>query len=163
MTLAPISASWRTAVGPERARVRSITVNRSSGSVIVVRLFWGPRNGPQTPNARTRPGGAVTRLGLARSSSSLENGCALVDEGANALAGVLRVEAGVLGKGFELQGRAQIALGIPVDRSLGEPDGDGRPRRDLPRELQRRRHQLLRRHHAADQADAQRLRRVDHV
>ena len=26
--------------------------------------FWGPRNGPQTPSARTRPGGAVARLGV---------------------------------------------------------------------------------------------------
>src|SRR5262245_23109715 len=31
MTLAPQSASWRTAVGPERARVRSRTVKRASG------------------------------------------------------------------------------------------------------------------------------------
>src|SRR3979409_494284 len=30
MTLAPQSASWRTQVGPERTRVRSSTVNRSS-------------------------------------------------------------------------------------------------------------------------------------
>src|ERR1700682_517963 len=30
MTLAPQSASWRTQVGPERTRVRSRTVNRSS-------------------------------------------------------------------------------------------------------------------------------------
>src|SRR5438093_6492741 len=27
---------------------------------------WGPRHGPQTPNARTRPGTAVARLGIAR-------------------------------------------------------------------------------------------------
>src|SRR2546425_10323621 len=33
-TLAPISASWRTHVGPERARVRSITVYGSSGKVM---------------------------------------------------------------------------------------------------------------------------------
>src|SRR5881396_3576105 len=26
------------------------------------RFTWGPRNGPQTPNARTRPGGAGARL-----------------------------------------------------------------------------------------------------
>src|SRR3972149_5524570 len=35
MAAAPRSASWRTAVGPERARVRSMTVRRSSGSGIV--------------------------------------------------------------------------------------------------------------------------------
>ena len=40
------------------------------GSVLLRRRladdsFWGPRHGPQTPNARTRPGGAVARLGIA--------------------------------------------------------------------------------------------------
>ena len=34
ITLAPMSASWRTQVGPERARVRSMTVYGESGSVI---------------------------------------------------------------------------------------------------------------------------------
>src|SRR5260370_1294418 len=34
ITLAPTSASWRTHVGPERARVRSITVYGSSGKVM---------------------------------------------------------------------------------------------------------------------------------
>src|SRR5262249_15536992 len=48
MTLAPISASCRTAVGPERARVRSMTVYGSSGrlisaSVSVVRPMLPPR------------------------------------------------------------------------------------------------------------------------
>src|SRR6059058_5568575 len=38
MTEAPMSASWRTAVGPERARVRSTTVMCSSGSSISVYL-----------------------------------------------------------------------------------------------------------------------------
>ena len=41
MTLAPMSASWRTQVGPERARVRSITVYGESGSVIaILRASW---------------------------------------------------------------------------------------------------------------------------
>ena len=29
-----------------------------------VHSYWGPRHGPQTPIARTRPGGAVARLGV---------------------------------------------------------------------------------------------------
>ena len=42
-TLAPMSASWRTQVGPERARVRSITVYGDSGSVIAILLAWAGR------------------------------------------------------------------------------------------------------------------------
>ena len=42
-TRAPMSASWRTQVGPERARVRSITVYGDSGSVIALLLAWAGR------------------------------------------------------------------------------------------------------------------------
>src|SRR6058998_3625059 len=33
--------------------------------------WWGPRNGPHTPNARTRPGGAVARLDIATPALAL--------------------------------------------------------------------------------------------
>src|SRR5215831_15018807 len=46
MTLAPQSASWRTAVGPARACVRSSTVKRESGKVPMLTMaFLVSKNG----------------------------------------------------------------------------------------------------------------------
>lgn len=42
ITSAPQSASWRTAVGPERTRVRSITLNRERAPRRVVLTFSVP-------------------------------------------------------------------------------------------------------------------------
>src|ERR1700682_5096109 len=58
ITLAPISASWRTHVGPERARVRSITVYGSSGKVMSgLRVGWWPD--ATIPVARNHSSGSV--------------------------------------------------------------------------------------------------------
>ena len=52
------------------ARMRSVTARSTMGIAerrhdeLGIRLsYWGSRHGPQTPNARTRPGAAVARLG----------------------------------------------------------------------------------------------------
>jgi len=65
-------------------------------------------------------------------STALEDGRALLTEGADALGGVLGLEADVLGHGLDLKGDAQIELGVGVDRSLGEANGHGWSRRDPP-------------------------------
>ncbi len=56
MTLAPQSASWRTQVGPERTRVRSRTVNRSSAREALGNgIYWHPVEASLM--ARRAPGG----------------------------------------------------------------------------------------------------------
>src|SRR5881409_2850936 len=50
-------------------RPASCTVVCGPGSSTRIICNWGPRHGPQTPNARTRPGVAVSRLGIAPAGS----------------------------------------------------------------------------------------------
>src|SRR5438046_2230508 len=60
MTLAPISASCRTHVGPDRARVRSITVYGSSGKVMSASVsLVGPMLPPLARNHPWRGGGTA--------------------------------------------------------------------------------------------------------
>src|SRR5437867_8517052 len=51
-------------------RPTSCTVVCGPGSRTRIICNWGPRHGPQTPNSRTRPGVAVSRLGIAPPESS---------------------------------------------------------------------------------------------
>src|SRR5437867_12361944 len=51
-------------------RPASCTVVCGPGSRTRIICNWGPRHGPQTPNSRTRPGVAVSRLGIAPPESS---------------------------------------------------------------------------------------------
>src|SRR5438093_12168856 len=76
----------------------------------------------------------------------------LLDEGPDALARVLGLEADVLRERLEFQRLAEIALEVVVDRALREADGHGRARDDLRGQGIRRRHEVLGGIHRADDA-----------
>src|SRR5262249_12725898 len=96
-----------------------------------------------------------------RRSASLEHRWPLLDEGANALAGVFRLRGDVLREGLELERRAEIDVQTVIERPLREPDGDGRAGGDFPRQLIGGRHQLFRWMDGADDPEPERRLGID--
>src|SRR6185503_7612383 len=119
-------------------------------------LSWAART------ARSAIASVISIMSVLSRLPALEVGRALVHEGPDALARVLGLEADVLSKGLELEPAPEIGALAVIERALGEPDGDGRSRGDLPGQVVRRGHELLGRIHRAHQPDPQRLGGVDH-
>src|SRR6266542_1720246 len=103
-----------------------MTASRDEGGLLAY-VLWHWRQASRLPSACSAP---------------LEHRRALLAEGADAFRRVLGFEADVLRHGLDLERSSQIEVFVGVERSLGEADGHGRPRRDPAGDLVGRRQEL---------------------
>src|SRR5215470_827276 len=111
---------------------------------------------------RTRtPSSPCPRCRTSWSSAPLESRGALLEEGAHALAVVLRAHGIGLPEGLAFQGGGEVDGRRAVKERLREGGGDGRARGDRAGEGPRGALELRRGHHAIHESDAEGLRGVD--